>query len=570
MVHPRSRRRPLLVAMFGSLCLLAGFAVPGSAAVSGANSSLGVTIAAYEGDSVGSASTGIIDAGSDVTYEVTATSPGKTRQTNVDVSVGLPSNFVFDVASTPSAGTVTSGGGTLSWSIPKLTKGASATLDYTETTDTPDVGMEADGTTVSAGSDQSSAPTINSSVEVLPEANVSIGVSDGMQSVSPGQTDTYTISLANAGPSEVPNATVTSILSGGFALAYATSSVSGTTFTNLGGDQFQWSAVDLPAGVSATLTLVGQISSTLGSGAAMVNVATVTLTPPEIDTSAISQAVDAEPVIGTASGSGSGPGFALSIAAHAGDSIGTVPTEEVEAGSDVTYQVELANVLPGPQTNLTVPIQLPPNFSLYPNSVTPSVGTTSQSGSVIDWTIPTLPTGASATLVYSEQSDTPGAMEADWTSVAATSDQSTTASTAMAAVEVIPATDLSVQIGDAAHSVNPGQGDVYTVTLTNGGPSDANNVTVTDSLNGGFSVQSVSSSVGGTAVLKLAPEQVQWTGLTIPAGTSATLTITGTVLPGLSVGSVLVDIAAASPNPAEIDTDGGSVSLDWDTVVPAK
>jgi uncharacterized repeat protein (TIGR01451 family) len=570
MVHPRSRRRPLLVAMFGSLCLLAGFAVPGSAAVSGANSSLGVTIAAYEGDSVGSASTGIIDAGSDVTYEVTATSPGKTRQTNVDVSVGLPSNFVFDVASTPSAGTVTSGGGTLSWSIPKLPKGASATLDYTETTDTPDVGMEADGTTVSAGSDQSSAPTINSSVEVLPEANVSIGVSDGMQSVSPGQTDTYTISLANAGPSEVPNATVTSTLSGGFALAYATSSVSGTTFTNLGGDQFQWSAVDLPAGVSATLTLVGQISSTLGSGAAMVNVATVTLTPPEIDTSAISQAVDAEPVIGTASGSGSGPGFALSIAAHAGDSIGTVPTEEVEAGSDVTYQVELANVLPGPQTNLTVPIQLPPNFSLYPNSVTPSVGTTSQSGSVIDWTIPTLPTGASATLVYSEQSDTPGAMEADWTSVAATSDQSTTASTAMAAVEVIPATDLSVQIGDAAHSVNPGQGDVYTVTLTNGGPSDANNVTVTDSLNGGFSVQSVSSSVGGTAVLKLAPEQVQWTGLTIPAGTSATLTITGTVLPGLSVGSVLVDIAAASPNPAEIDTDAGSVSLDWDTVVPAK
>ncbi len=344
--------------------------------------------------------------------------------------------------------------------------------------------------------------------------------------------------------------------------------MSGTTFTNLGGDQFQWSAVDLPAGVSATLTLVGQISSTLSAGAAIVNVATVTLTPPEIDTSAISQAVDAEPVIG--SGSGSGSGFALSIAAHAGDSIGTVPTEEVEAGSDLTYQIELANVLPGPQTNLTVPIQLPPNFTLYPNSVTPSVGTTSQTGSVIDWSIPTLPTGASATLVYSELSDTPGAMEADWTSVAATSDQSPTASTAMAAVEVIPATDLSIQIGDAAHSVNPGQGDVYTVTLTNGGPSNANNVTVTDSLNGGFSVQSVSSSVGGTAILKLAPEQVQWTGLNLPAGTTATLTITGTVLPGLSVGSVLVDIAAASQNAAEIDTDAGTVSLDWDAVVAPK
>ncbi len=161
MVYPGNRRRPLLVAVLGSLCLLTGFAVPGSAAVAGANSSLGVTIAAYEGDSVGSSSTGIIDAGSDVTYEVTVTSPGKTRQTNVDVSVGLTSNFVFDVASTPSDGTVTSGDGILSWSIPKLPKGASATLDYTETADTPDLGMEADATTVSAGSDQITTSTIN-------------------------------------------------------------------------------------------------------------------------------------------------------------------------------------------------------------------------------------------------------------------------------------------------------------------------------------------------------------------------------------------------------------------------
>ncbi len=415
MVHPECRRRPLLVAAFGSMCLLAGFAVPGSAAVTPAIPSLGVTIAAYAGDSVGSASTGTVDAGGDVTYQVTVTNPVK-KQTNLELTVALPSNFVFDVASTPSAGTVTSGSGSLSWSIPHLAKAASATLDYTETADTPDGVMEADGTTVSASSDQSNSSNTFASLEVIPEANLSIGVSDGMQSVSPGQTDIYTISLANAGPSEVPNATVNSTLNGGFTLAYATSSVSGTTFTNLGANQYQWSAVDLPAGASATFTLVGQISSNLAAGTSMVNVAGVTLAPPEIDTSAVSQAVDAEPVIG--SGSGSGSGFALSVAAHAGDSVGTVPTQEVEAGSDLTYQVELANVLPGPQTNVTVPIQLPPAFTLYRSSMTPSVGTTSVSGSVVNWSIPTLPTGASATLVYTESSDAPGAMEADWTSVA--------------------------------------------------------------------------------------------------------------------------------------------------------
>ena len=558
-------RTPLVVAI-GFLCLLAGFALPGPSPATAATLSpqLGVTIAAYPGDSVGSASTGTIDAGSDVTYQLTVSNTTDKRQTNVALIVSLPLNFAFDVLSTPSAGSVTSGVGTLSWSIPKLAKTASATLDYTETSDTPDGLMELDGTTVVAGSDQTLPAATYAAVEVIPEADISIGVSDGLQSVSPGQSDTYTISLANAGPSEVPDATVTSSLNGGFALSYGTSSVSGTTFTNLGGDQFQWTGVDLPAGMSATFTLVGQISSGLQAGSAMVNVASVTLPPPELDTSAVSEAVDAEPVIGA----GSGSGFAVSVAAHAGGSVQTVPTAEVDSGSELTYEVELANVLPGPQTDVSVPVQLPPAFTLSPGSVTPSMGSTSVTGSVIDWSIPALAMGASATLIYSATADAPPAMEADWTSVAATSDQSPTASTAAATVEVIPAADLAITVTDGATAIDAGQGDVYTITLTNNGPSDADNATVTDTLSGGFAVQSATSSLGGTSITRLAPEEVEWSGIDLPAGTTATLTLSGSVSTSLAVGSVLVDIAAATPNPTEIDTDAGSVSLDCDTVVP--
>ncbi len=567
MAHPGCGRRPSLVAAIGGLCLLAGFAVPGSVAAAdqGANASLGVTIAAYAGDSVGSTSIGPVNAGADVTYQVTVSNPLLRRQTNVDLTVNLPDNFVFDSAATPSAGTVTSSAGNLSWAIPKLPKGAAATLDYTETADRPDGEMEADGTTVTASSDQSNASNTYASLEVIPEANVGIAVSDGQQSVAPGQADTYTITLTNAGPSEVPNATVTSSLSGGLGLIYATSSVSGTTFTILGSGQYQWSGVDVPVGVTATFTLVGQIPSTLGAGAAMVNVATVGLTPPEIDTSAVSQAVDAEPVV--VAGSGSGSGFALSVAAHAGDSVTTVPTQEIEAASDLTYEVELANVLPGPQTNVNVPIQVPPNFSLYSASLTANVGTANVAGSVINWTIPTLATGATATLIYTESSDAPGAMEGDWTSVAATSDQSSIASTAAASVEVIPTSDLSIQVSDGVSSVNPGGADVYTITLTNTGPSDANNVTMSDTLNGGFAVQSATSSLGGTPMMKLTPEQIQWAGIDLPAGSTATFTISGELLGGVNVGSVLVDVATATPNPTDVDTAAASVSLDWDPVV---
>jgi uncharacterized repeat protein (TIGR01451 family) len=567
MAHPGCGRRPSLVAAIGCLCLLAAFGVPGSVAAAdqGANASLGVTIAAYAGDSVGSTSIGTVNAGADVTYQVTVSNPLLRRQTNVDLTVNLPNNFVFDSASTPSAGTVTSSAGTLSWAIPKLPKGAAATLDYTATADRPDGNMEADGTTVVASSDQSNASNTYASLEVIPEANVGIAVTDGQQSVTPGQADTYTITLTNAGPSEVPNATVTSSLTGGLGLVYASSSVSGTTFTILGSGQYQWSGVDVPVGVTATFTLAGQIPSTLGAGAAMVDVATVALTPPEIDTSAVTQAVDAEPVV--AAGSGSGSGFALSVAAHAGDSVTTVPTEEIEAASDVTYEVELANVLPGPQTNVNVPIQLPTNFSLYSASLTANVGTANAAGSVIDWTIPTLATGATATLVYTESSDAPGAMESDWTSVAATSDQSSIASTAAASVEVIPTSDLSIQVSDGVTSVTPGGADVYTITLTNNGPSDASNVTMSDTLNGGFAVQSATSSLGGTPMMKLTPEQIQWAGIDLPAGSTATFTISGDLLMGVNVGSVLVNVATATPNPTDVDTAAASVSLDWDPVV---
>jgi uncharacterized repeat protein (TIGR01451 family) len=570
MANPKSRcrRRPFVVAAIGGLCLLAGFAVPGSAGAAPdvSNAPLSVTIAAYAGDSVGSTSVGTVDAGSDVTYQVTVSNTWTKRQTNVDLAVNMPTNFVFDNASAPSFGSVTSSGsGTLSWSIAKLPKATSAILDYTVTSDAPDGEMEADGTTVSAASDQSNASNTFSSLEVIPQANVSIGVTDGHQSVSPGQSDTYTITLANAGPSEAPDATVTSSTSGGFVLAFATSSVSGTTFTVLGSGQYQWSSVDLPVGVSATFTLVGQISSTLSAGAAVLNMASVALTPPEIDTGAVSQAVDAEPVIG--SGSGSGSGFALSVTAHAGDSPATVPTEEVEAASDLTYQVELANVLPGPQTNVNVPIQLPSNFSLYPASVSANLGSANVTGSVINWTIPTLATGATATLVYSEWSDAPSALEADWTSVGATSDQSTTASSAAAAVDVIPASDISVQVSDADTSISPGGSDVYTITLTNKGPSDAANATLTDTLNGGFPVQSTTSSVGGTPVMRLTPEQIQWTGIYLPAGATATFTISGTLFSTINVGSVLVDVATVTPNPADVDTDASSSAIDWDPVV---
>ena len=56
---------------------------------------LRVTVASYAGDAVSTTTSSAIDAGADVTYQVTVSNGTASAQTNVSVPVALPSNFVL-------------------------------------------------------------------------------------------------------------------------------------------------------------------------------------------------------------------------------------------------------------------------------------------------------------------------------------------------------------------------------------------------------------------------------------------------------------------------------------------
>ena len=179
----------------------------------------------------------------------------------------------------------------------------------------------------------------------------------------------------------------------------------------------------------------------------------------------------------------------VTIASYAGDAT-TTQSESALAGSDVTYQVTVSNAGPGTQTNVVVPVDLPAAFTLGTATVSGSAGSTTVSGNVVTWSIPSLAGGTSATLTYTETTDAPAALESDTTSASASSDQTTTPSTASAAVEVIPAADLTIAVSDGVSSIAPGASDTYTITLTDNGPSAATNATVTDTFNGAFAASS--------------------------------------------------------------------------------
>ena len=460
---------PIALAVSAGLALCLGpvVSVLGPATLAGAAgaSPLGLAIASFAGDSTITPSL-TAPAGSDLTFQVTVTNASASTQSDISVPVTVPSSFLFESATlNPSAGTTAVTGGVISWSIPSLAAGAAATITYSETTDAP-AAFESDATTASATSDQSITPvTASSSVEVLPATDLSVTVTDGTDIIAPGASDTYTITVTNNGPSETPDATVTQTFSGGFAATGEFDTV-GATFTELGGSQFQWTAIDLPSGASATLELTGTVPSSLSGGSTFVSLADITPFPGAVDPNAQFYDIDSDVVAGAAGASPLG----LAIASFAGDSTIT-PSLTAPAGSDLTFQVTVTNASASTQSDISVPVTVPSSFLFESATLNPSAGTTAVTGGVISWSIPSLAAGAAATITYSETTDAPAAFESDATTASATSDQSITPVTASSSVEVLPATDLSVTVTDGTDIIAPGASDTYTITVTNNGPS---------------------------------------------------------------------------------------------------
>jgi uncharacterized repeat protein (TIGR01451 family) len=558
-------RRVAAVAGSILIAVCTGFVIgaPLQAGATASSGPLGLTIASYGGDAVTATPSESASADSDVTYQVTLSDTGSAPQTNVSVPVDLPASFTLDPSTeTASAGSTTTVGNVLTWSVPSLAGGASATLTYTETTDTP-AALESDVTSAAATSDQdASATSASSSVEVVPVSDLTIGVTDGASSVAAGATDTYAITLTNGGPSEAPDATVTDTFNGAFAALSNYASIDGTTWTDLGGGQFQWTGVDLPSGDSATFSLTGTVPSPLTPGTAFVSVATVLLSPGEFDTNPVYNATDSDVVNGASS---AGP-LGLAITSFNGDSVTTTPSEAALAGTNVTYRVNVSNTTSNAQTNVSVPVTLAPQFTLD-STVTTSGGTTITTGGVAMWSIPSLGAGASATLTYTETTDAPSALESDDTSASATSTQSTTPTTVAAAVDVIPAADLTITVTDGVETIAPGASDLYTITLTNDGPSPVTNATVADTLSGGFTALAAVSSVDGTSFFDLGTDQFEWTGINLASGAAATFTLMGTLSSTLTAGGAFVNLASGSLPPGQVDTDVSTNAVDSDSVI---
>ncbi|QDU57686.1 SdrD B-like domain-containing protein [Aeoliella mucimassa] len=251
----------------------------------------------------------------------------------------------------------------------------------------------------------------------------------------------------------------------------------------------------------------------------------------------------------------------------------------VSPGSTLTYTAVVTNNGPSNAYSLAFTDTLPADVTFTSGSSDSGTGTVSHSSGTVTADLGDLAPGASATvtIIVAVDNDATGTLT-NTASVAAANESNTSNNSDTAATSVEELIDLQVTKvdDDADADVAPGDTVVYTIDVTNNGPSTATNVVLTDTLpddvtfNAGSSTPSPDTNVGGVLTYNLgtlasgASTQVI-VSVTIDNDFIGTITNTATVTATESESNSANNTAAASSTVAvETSSIEGYVYVDSD------
>jgi uncharacterized repeat protein (TIGR01451 family) len=464
-------------------------------------------------------------AGTQATYTLTVTNNGPSDATDVTISDPLPVGATV-VSATPSHGTC-AGTPTLSCTITSLANGADATITVVVDVSPSFLPGDITNTATVSSATPDPNPTNNSAATtatVSGSADVALA-KHGPALVVAGNTVTWTVTTTNHGPSDARGVTITDPLPAGVTFVSATGPC-----TEAGGTVTCSFAAPLTVGANQSIQITGTASPNL-AGPTVTNTASVTSSTPDPNPAnnhaAATSLVDDE--------------ADLAI-------VKTVTPDPPVPGDPVTFTLTVTNN--GPSTAQDVLVIDPISAAVTGAHATTSTGTCVVQLSILHCPLGSLQPAATPvtiTVTGTLVASFTGALGNTATVASATPDPDLANNTATLVVPPDAEADLSIAKSASPISVDAGGAVTYTLTVTNNGPSDAQNVVTSDVLDPELSFH----SAGAGCAFVAATQTVQCQQATLAAGHTRTFTFTADINPDAQAGPLVnqAAVAAATSDP---------------------
>jgi uncharacterized repeat protein (TIGR01451 family) len=472
-------------------------------------------------------------AGATLTYTITIANLGPSDVTGATVTDNFPAALTgvtwSCAADTGSACGTASGSDSIASSVDleagdtatftavgTLSSSASGTLSNTASTAVPG-GITDDNTTNNSANDTTALTT---------ETDLQITQIDAAGPVIPGTPLTYTITISNAGPSDMTggltlidtlptDVTFVSATPGSPDCAHA----AGVVTCSLG---------TLAASASTDVTIIVNVAPTVS--AALVNEASVSGS--DTDPNSANNTATATTAIGTAD---------LSV------TLLDAPNPVV-AGETLTYTIEVTNHGPDGATGVTLTDALPSGVELV--TAVPGSPTCTETAGTLTCNLGDLAASASTqiSIITTVDSTATGALANTATVSASEYDGNQTNNSAAASTQVNLEADLQISLTDGTTVITAGELLTYTITVNNAGPSAVSGATVTDNFPADFSsvTWTCAGTGGGVCAAGNGSGNVN-TEVDLPVNGQAVFTAVGTIA-NTATGLLVNEASVAAPN----------------------
>jgi len=398
-------------------------------------------------------------AGGELTYTLTVTNQGIITAQGVTLTDQLPTSVNFVSKSVTQGFFEPSIGPTIVANLGAIPAGSSATVTIVVQTSAASVGTITDSASVSSQEPDPNPgdESVTLMTTVLLAADLSVSLSASPNPVLAGSNLTYTITVSNLGPDAASGATATLPLGSGVTFVSASSSTGTVAYS---GGQVVADLGDLAVGAPTVSVQVVVQPETAGE---LSETATVAGSSQDPDLSNNSATVTTE----------------VDPDADLGVSITASPTP-VSTNNDFEYTVAVTNAGPSSGTSVVVTDTLPAGVTFVSASSDQGVTPTFSDGAVT-LTIATLNQGATANLMIEvDPTAEPGSTLTDTASVAgAEADTNPANNTATLVTPVEGVSDLGITAAAQPASAYVGHNVTYTLTISNQGPDDEPDATVT-------------------------------------------------------------------------------------------